>query len=345
VATAIKSRSISAGWGELSQRRQNVRFVILILLAFLFLSIVQRTSLADGGPGDVISTPEGMVDRFVDVEKLKVHYVSGGRGAQTVVMIHGNAGCLQDFEYGVIKLLAGKYRVLAFDRPGHGKSERPGSRAASVEYQATLLHKTLASLRVTDPILVGHSWGSSLALAYAMKYPGETAGLVLLAPAAYPDDDPNPILRGLVGLPVLGDASLYFGKALMGSDVLKHDLEEAFSPQPVPENYLKVATSTFLGRKQLRAYLEDEWSLNASLRRMSKHYSEIKAPVAIVTGDSDQIVSAKDNAYRLQKEIAGSKLLELPNTGHEIPVTRPESVSIALDMVTETLAGAMVAKR
>lgn len=234
------------------------------------------------------------------------------------------------------KLLSQSYRVIGFDRPGHGESARPGSRAASVEYQALMLHETLQRLGVNNPVLVGHSWGAALALCYALKYPTETAGLVLLAPAAFPDTDPNPLLKKLIKTPLIGKVALIFGKTLAGTKQLRYDLEQAFYPQPVPEGYLKMATSTWLGRKQLRAYLEDEWSLDESLRRQSRHYGELRMPVVIVTGDRDQIVSPEENAYRLKVAITQAQLVELKGTGHEIPLTRPESVYGALKLISAT---------
>lgn len=273
--------------------------------------------------------------RFVTIESLRVHYIETGHG-NAVVMIHGNAGAVDDFEFGVFKALSRDYRVIAFDRPGHGKSDRPGGKAATVEYQAQLLHETLLRLGISQPVLAGHSWGCALALAYALKYPTETSGLVLLAPAAYPGDDANGLLQAVVKTPLIGDVGLLLGRSIMGRSVLKRDLERAFYPQPVPDDYFKIATSTWLGRKQLRAYLEDEWALNSSLKKISKRYAEIKLPVVIVTGDNDKIVSAQDNAYRLKAAIPQSKLIELKDTGHEIPVTRPESVYAALTLIARS---------
>src|SRR5215813_14207221 len=214
------------------------------------------------------------VDRVLKVENLPVHYVEEGAGP-SVVMIHGNAGSVEDFELGALDLLASEYRVVAIDRPGHGRSGRVAAKA-TVEDQAELLHQTLASLGVTHPILVGHSWGASLALAYVLKYPGEVLGMVLLAPAAYPEGSGNRLLHAMIGTPVIGDLTLILGRAVY--------------PQQPPAGYLRTVSSLWLRRRQLRAYFEDEFSLDASLRRMSRRYSEIKVPVVIVTGDHDRII-------------------------------------------------------
>jgi pimeloyl-ACP methyl ester carboxylesterase len=310
---------------------------LMIALA-LACALSSAVNAGDGGngPKSGADAPDsaGLVDRYLEIEKTKLHLFQGGAGQQTVVMLHGNAGDIRDFEYGLAKLISKSYRVIGFDRPGHGKSERPGSKAASVEYQAIMLHKTLRSLGVNNAILLGHSWGASLALCYALKYPAETAGLVLLAPAAFPGADPNPLLQTVVKTPLIGELALTLGKTLMGDERLRRKLEKAFYPQPLPENYLRVATSTWLGRKQLRAYLEDEWSLNASLRRMSRRYGELRMPVVIVTGDRDQIVSPKENAYRLRQRIPQAQLVELKGAGHEIQLTSPDSVYSALKLIS-----------
>jgi pimeloyl-ACP methyl ester carboxylesterase len=87
----------------------------------------------------------------------------------------------------------------------------------------------------------------------------------------------------------------------------------------------------------LKAYLDDEARLNASLRKLSKRYSEINIPVVILTGDHDQIVSPKENAYRLKDSIANAQLIELKDTGHEIPQTHPESISKALSLINSSI--------
>src|ERR1035437_5740681 len=60
--------------------------------------------------------PGSLKDSFVNVGTLRVHYVEGGAG-QTVVLIHGNAGGVEDFEFGTINDLTRRYRVIAIDRP------------------------------------------------------------------------------------------------------------------------------------------------------------------------------------------------------------------------------------
>src|SRR5436190_7954343 len=180
---------------------------------------------------------ENAREHFVTVEKLRVHYIESGSGP-VVVLIHGNAGAVEDFEFRAIGLLCSEYRVVAVDRPGHGKSDRPSSKTATLEYQAELLHRTLAALAIKRPILIGHSWGGSLALAYALKYQAEISAVVLLAPAAYPDNHDYRLLQVATRPPVLRELSMLFAKVFIGRRLLKKTLTEAFAPQVPPDDYV-----------------------------------------------------------------------------------------------------------
>jgi len=253
-------------------------------------------------------------------------------------MIHGNAGSVDDFDFKTLGELCRDHRVIAVDRPGHGKSDRPDDKNATLHYQTRLVHDVLSQLGVTSPVLVGHSWGGSLALAYAVDYPNELSAIVLLAPAAYPDKGGDQFMRALLKTPVIGDVSLTIGRVLFGKRILKKELNKAFYPDSVPEAYLRYASSTWLHHKQVRATLEDEWSLNKDLEKTSKSYPNIRLPVVIVTGDHDKVVSAKDNAYRLKTSIAQSQLIELKNTGHQVPQTHPESIYKAVTLTSKTSA-------
>ena len=271
-------------------------------------------------------------DHFVTVDSVKVHYVESGSGP-TVVLIHGNAGGVEDFEFGAIDSLARKYRVVAIDRSGHGASDRAAGNSPQVEYQAILLHQTLLALGIKKPILVGHSWGGSLVLSYAMKYPDEVAAMVLLAPAAYPEKGGSFLLSAAAKIPGVVELGGLLEKSIISPGLLKRDLRRAFYPQPVPDRYFKLVTASWLGRKQLKAFFEDESDLNDCLKKMCAQYSTIKIPTIIVTGDKDMIVSPKDNAYRLQKAIARSRLITLKNSGHEIPQTHPKIIYAALRLI------------
>ena len=322
------------------ENRPAATFVIFLILTTWVQGVeITARSIEHKVPNDSPLLPRPVTDHFMTVDGLRVHYIETGSGP-TVVMIHGNAGSVEDFEFGATALLASDYRVVAIDRPGHGGSDRPAGKV-TVETQAKLLHRTLSQLGIHEPMLVGHSWGASLALAYAVQYPGEVSAIVLLAPAAYPDAGGNRLLGATSKIPLIGDLSFVVGGWTIGHHMLRAGLARAFYPQSPSDRYVKLADSLWLRRKQMKAYVEDETSLNDSLRKMCKRYQEIKIPVVIVTGDKDQIVSPYQNARPLHAAIPNSQLIELKDTGHEIPQTNPESIDTALSMITHSCAAAL----
>jgi len=254
-----------------------------------------------------------------------------------VVLIHGNPGSYQDWSqlYGPI---AAHSLAIAFDRPGHGHSERPNHEAATVEVQARLLHFALAELGVENPILVGHSWGGALALIYALLYPQAIAGTVLLAPAVYESEDGVSFLTKLPALPVIGDLINFLFTPLLGAWVVRGDLKKAFAPDHVPHHYLRTVLAEWTRPKKVKWYSVDDALLSDGLRSFGPHYSDLRVPTAIVTGDSDLIVSGEENSHRLHQELPHSELFVLEKTGHQIPFTRPRAVVEAIERV-RVLAG------
>jgi pimeloyl-ACP methyl ester carboxylesterase len=267
----------------------------------------------------------------VTVDGTRLHFLIHGAG-RPVVLIHGNPGSAQDWTR-LFGPLTARHNAIAFDRPGHGHSQRPKHGDATVEVQARLLHDALRQLHVERPILVGHSWGGALALVYAINYPKEVAGVVLVAPAVYESHEGGSFLTSLPAVPVIGDAANLVLTPLLGASIVRGELKKAFSPDPVPKNYLRSVLSEWIKPNKVKAYSIDETSLNESLKKFSPRYSEIVVPVSILAGDSDLIVAEKDNAERLHQVLPKSRLIVLAKTGHQIPFTRSQAVFDEIERV------------
>jgi pimeloyl-ACP methyl ester carboxylesterase len=274
--------------------------------------------------------------QFVSVDGLRLHYMSKGTG-RPVVFIHGNPGSHQDYSMTVLGDVANSFRALAFDRPGHGYSERRNGTSTTVEVQASLLRDALRSLGVEKPLIVGHSWGGAVALAMALQHEEDLSGLVLLAPAAYASGAPQ-WWASLPHLPVLGSVFLKVLTPLIGRRIIKDSLKDAYHPEPLQEDYLQAAELLWTRPEQVKACAADDRSLNESLKVLSDSYAQIKLPVVIVTGDSDVLLRPEEQADRLHGTIPGSELIRLPRTGHQIPQTHPESVSEAIKRAWELVA-------
>jgi pimeloyl-ACP methyl ester carboxylesterase len=147
--------------------------------------------------------------RFINVDGVRLHYVDRGFGT-TIVLLHGNGSMIQDFESsGILETAARKYRVIAFDRPGFGYSTRPRGIVWTPEAQAELIHRALKQIGIPRATVLGHSWGASVALALAMKYPENVVGLVLASGYYYPSMRADVLLLSGPAIPVLGDILSY----------------------------------------------------------------------------------------------------------------------------------------
>jgi pimeloyl-ACP methyl ester carboxylesterase len=268
---------------------------------------------------------------IVVVDGLRLSYRSQGEGSP-VVLLHGNAGFAQDFA-AVLDDLAGRgYQAIAFDRPGHGHSERSENERVSVEAQAGLIREALAKIGVERPIMVGHSWSGLLVLAYSLIYDADVSGAVLLAPAVYREAEQFTIERTIAEIPGLGDLILRLSSPVIDWEI-RRDLDLAFAPAAIPEDYLALATTVWNNPAQIKAIMHDEAEFNPAVERFSPRYDSVRAPVVIVTGDSDKLVKAENHAVPLHKAISHSALCVLPGTGHMVPHTRPESVFEAIRLI------------
>lgn len=277
--------------------------------------------------------------QFVVVDEMMLSYVSAGSG-RPVVLIHGNPGSYQDFTLGVVERLSESYHVLAFDRPGHGDSERHDSVQTTVEVQARIIRDALQKLGIEKPVLVGHSWGGSLVLAAAVAYANELSGIVLLAPAAYPS------LRVewwsfLPHVPVIGKFVVNRLTPFLGRAFVRKNLRQAYEPQDMQHDYAEQSAEMWMKPDHIRACAYDERTLGASLKILSQHYRNIELPVVIVTGSADRLLNPNEHAYPLQKTIRNSKLIVLPDTGHQLPQTKPDDVISAIDAAWAAASGEM----
>src|ERR1700742_96592 len=137
--------------------------------------------------------PQG---QFIDVDGVHLHYAERGNG-RPLVLFHGNGSMIQDFESsGLIDLAAKNYKVIVFDRPGFGHSLRPRNVVWTPEAQADLFAKALDRLNVPRAIVLGHSWGASVAIALAIKHPSLVEALVLASGYYFPTPRADVLLAG-----------------------------------------------------------------------------------------------------------------------------------------------------
>ncbi len=276
---------------------------------------------------DLLREPTGdqvMVER-PDGTRLRVRISGTG---PTVALAHGIALTLGEWNLVTDLLVAGGFRVMAFDQRGHGQSTI-GTDGISAPVMAADLAAVLEATATTDAILVGHSMGGFLALEAVMEVPGvreRLAGLVLVASFAgnILDGAPQnraeaPILRSHL-LPRLGDNPT-IGTLFAAS---------FFGPQPSPA-MLTAFLHMIMGRdhEPLLPLLEAFTSQDLLARLPA-----VDIPTVIVCGLADRTTPPRDSR-RMAAAIPGARSMWVPGAGHMLPWEAPAAIRDAVATVAD----------
>ena len=276
----------------------------------------------------------------MQVRGRTIQLVDRGSGP-CVVILHGNGSMLEDIDSsGLIDLLADNHRVIAFDRPGFGESDRESGGRWTPEREADVIAEVLTRLGVNWPIVVGHSWGTLVALSLALRDLTSIAGLVLLSGYYYPTTRLDVALQTPASLPVLGNLLRHTVLPLTGRLAAPAAFRKLFKPQSVPGRFLTEYSVPMATRpSQLKSSADDTVSMPHAARVLSGRYCEIKVPVHLIAGSDDAVVSTSEQSQRLNRELHLSTLEVLEGVGHMTHHARPDLVVQAVDRLkTQTIA-------
>jgi pimeloyl-ACP methyl ester carboxylesterase len=272
---------------------------------------------------------------FMKVAGVRLHYSDRGEGSP-IVLIHGNAVSGDDWNTsGVAELLLASHRVIIFDRPGFGYSERPRGQLWTAAQQAELLYKALRQLGVERPVVVGHSWGTIVALAMAQRHQAEIAGLVLLSGYYFWTLRPDALLVMTGALPVLGDLLRYTVSPLLGWLQMPLLMWAMFSPARVPARFQdEYSAALALRPSQIRATSMDGALMIPGALALRRGYTALTLPVVIVAGDGDKVVF-KRRSEQLRERIPGSVLQIVTGAVHMVHYLVPQQVAQAVESVAK----------
>ena len=247
-----------------------------------------------------------------------------------MVYVHGAKGSVYDFILSVGDRVAQKYTAVAIDRPGSGFSERLPGGDASPQAQAAALRAATAALGLEKPLLVGHSLGAAVALAWALDAPDDVAAVVTLGGYTVPLGGPPPWVNALLRSRTVARATGFVGRSRPARPLVDAALRRAFSPGPVPPDYARIAPALALADANLVNDGADQQAAEAGLRALAPRYAGLAVPLVIVVGEGDRMVPPSTSA-RLHELVPGSELVGLPGSGHMPQFTAPDAVLAAID--------------
>jgi pimeloyl-ACP methyl ester carboxylesterase len=269
--------------------------------------------------------------RFIEVDGVRLHYVERGCG-RPLVLFHGNGSMIQDFESsGLIDLAAKNYRVIVFDRPGFGHSLRPRNVIWTPEAQANVFKKALHRLDVERAIVLGHSWGASVAVALAVKHPSFVEALVLASGYYFPTARADVVTSSVPAIPGLGDVVSRTVSPVLSRLMWPAMLRKIFGPRSVPEKFAGFPKEMAVRPSQIRASAAEAALMVPAAFVASKTYGELEMPTIILAGEDDRLIDIDAQSARLHDEVKQSKLHRIAGAGHMIQQSDTPDVMAAID--------------
>lgn len=273
--------------------------------------------------------------RMIEVAGATLHVADiGPRDAPSppIVMIHGASSNLEVMRLPLGDGLARDHRVILIDRPGHGWSPRVRTEDSTPTVQAAMIDEALEKLGIGPAIVVVHSWSGALGARMALDYPGRVAGLMMLAPVAYPWRGGVGWYNNVITTPVIGPLLAYTITLPLGWFLAEPGARAAFLPQSMPDGFVSnTATPLLLRPREFLANARDLVTLKAAVAEQAPRYGEIKVPTTVISGELDSTVSTGIHSVPFVAAVPGARLIVLPGVGHMVQNAAPELVASEIE--------------
>lgn len=229
-----------------------------------------------------------------------------------IVFVHG-AGGNSLLWTRTLQYLSGQSTAFAVNLPGHPSGEIT---CETVGCYSDSVLRFIEERGMVDPVVCGHSMGSAVALRLAIDHPSKIGGLVIVSGGAKLGVDPT-ILDGLKGQPLRAIEQIITPRSFYSIDLgLGREARAALSVS------------------NLAVFLNDYLACNSFDVR--KDLQGITARTLVLCGDKDTMTPPKW-AHYLAANIGGSQLRFVKDSGHMLPLEKPETLGLLIQRFLETL--------
>lgn len=286
---------------------------LLGLIVLAVIAILGWGYASDTDPAAMRTKYATSASQFIDVGGgLTVHVRDEGpRAAPVLVLLHGSNASLQTWEPWVTRL-AGKYRVISYDQPGHGLTGPSPSDDYSAAAFGDVIDRVTAKLGVSRFALAGNSMGGGIAAHYALAHPERLTGLILVDAGGAPDTTPKslPIGFKIAQTPGLRAIMEYITpRSVIAKSIHQTLSNQAIINDAMIDRYWELlrypgnrrATGIRFGMK--RVPLE------------KSAFATLKVPTLVLWGEEDTLIPVAAGRW-YEAAIPGSKLIVYPRIGH-----------------------------
>jgi len=217
----------------------------------------------------------------------------------------------------------------ALNLPGH---LAPGEACNSVEEYAEWLHGYVTSKGYTKPVLAGHSLGGAIVLQYALDYPSDVGGLILVGTGARLRVAPHVLAAIESGI----ESPREWLSDFVETQLMKVEdvLFDAVSREAGMDGSLRKQILSEIGRVGAKVQLND--FLCCERFDVMQRLHEIKAPTLVLVGSLDVFTPPKYGAY-LAEHIEGAKMVVIEGGTHHFFAEKPEQTNRAISHFLKSL--------
>jgi 3-oxoadipate enol-lactonase len=253
----------------------------------------------------------------------EIYYEVYGEG-KPVLLIHG-AWASHEWWRMQIPEFSKKYKVIAIDVRGHGKSARL-EKPTTVEKLAEDVDRVLNHLHIDELVLIGWSMGGMISTQYYFDHPEKVRGLILISSRLH--KRPGMLIEAYLRtiremFTLFMDFADFEGfESLKYENQVKKEVEKMFSKSTSPE-IINWAVED-LTKNRRRDYLNIVKTL-AKYDASDKLHT-IKVPTLIIVGDKDER-TPPEFSKKVHEKIPNSKLVIIEGYGHYVLLERPDIVN------------------
>lgn len=295
---------------------------------FLLLSLIFACVTTALGPFVVpVPTLDGLVSeqefvdpdsQFIEINGVNIHYKEAGAGERTFILLHPFGGSTYSWRE-VMDEFAKYGRVIAYDRPAFGLTERPlpgdwEENPYGMKANVEILRELLDSMGVEKAVLVGNSAGGGVAVAFALEYPERIDELILVDPGVGGGRGPQ---FPAWALPVMWTPQMRHLGPLMMRDYqesLPRTLERGWFDQTKLTNEIR--------ERHLQILKIKNWDKAFYELTFAPAYPELRpllpnltVPVLVVAGQEDRLIRSW-YFEAVATEIPEATLNLIPQCGH-----------------------------
>ena len=301
----------------------------LIAMKTLWSAVATTVALSTIGVAVVGQRDRQPVDRFLDVNGLRIHYVDWGGNEKPLVMVHGLDRVARTFDHLALRL-SPAYRVIAIDMRGHGDSGWDPQGRYLVEDHVGDLEGVVQQLGLRDLVLWGNSTGGRVVQVFAGKHP-ELVSHVISEDVG--PERPRQIADNYAKR-VQQEQAGWASEDELLAQLTKTNPRMSLT---VLEPYVRYGTKK-------RADGRIEWKRDPQLVNgfvatdLWRFVRTIKSPILYILGGRSNIVPP-ETQEELRKTLPNAQLITIPDVGHYPSDEKPDEV---MRIVSQFLAGQRV---